>query len=100
MLEASSVIVAKDSAKIEAEDEVYAFSAAQTYLKETAASDTALLANAQQRAQELLEEYVTNIGKAIGQEYSIKWIYLGETSAPSDTEQGPVESESAPVEEP
>lgn len=95
-----SFIVAKDSAKIEAEDEVYAFSAAQTYLEETAASDTALLANAQQRAQELLEEYVTNIGKAMGQEYSIKWIYLDETSAPSDTEQDPVESESASVEKP
>lgn len=95
-----SFIVAKDSAKIEAEDEVYAFSAAQTYLEETAASDTALLANAQQRAQELLEEYVTDIGKAMGQEYSIKWIYLDETSAPSDTERDPVESESASIEEP
>lgn len=95
-----SFIVAKDSAKVEAEDEVYAFSAAQTYLEETASSDTALLANAQQRAQELLEEYITNIGKAVGQEYTIKWIYLDETSAPSDTEQEPAESASTPVEEP
>lgn len=86
-----SFIVAKNSAKIQAEDEVYAFEAAQTYLEQTAAGDTALLANAQQRAQELLEEYITNIGKAVGQEYTIKWIYLDDSSGSIDTEQTLVE---------
>lgn len=86
-----SFIVAKNSAKIQAEDEVYAFEAAQTYLEQTAAADTALLANAQQRAQELLEEYITNIGKAVGQEYTIKWIYLDDSSGTIDSEQTLVE---------
>ena len=71
-----SFIVKKDSAKIEAADEVAAFEAAQRRLEETAASDTALLANAQQRAQALLEDYVTNIGNAVGIEYSLKWVYI------------------------
>ncbi|OUP64868.1 hypothetical protein B5F12_04265 [Pseudoflavonifractor sp. An176] len=86
-----SFIVAKNSAKIQAEDEVYAFEAAQTYLEQAAADDTALLASAQQRAQELLEEYITNIGKAVGQEYTIKWIYLDDSSESIDTEQTPAE---------
>ncbi|NLO41194.1 MAG: DUF4230 domain-containing protein [Ruminiclostridium sp.] len=71
-----SFIVKKDSAKIEAADEVAAFEVAQRRLEETAASDTALLANAQQRAQALLEDYVTNIGNAVGIEYSLKWVYI------------------------
>jgi len=74
-----SYIIDKDSAKIEAADETAAFAAAQTKLLETAESDTTLLASAQQRAQALLEDYVTNIGNAVGVEYSIKWIY---TDAP------------------
>ena len=86
-----SFIVAKNSAKIQAEDEVYAFEAAQTYLEQAAADDTALLASAQQRAQELLEEYITNIGKAVGQEYTITWIYLDDSSESIDTEQTPAE---------
>lgn len=71
-----SYIVDKDSADITAEDEVKAFEEAQLQLQENAASDRALLAGAQQRAQALLEDYVTNIGNAVGKEYSIKWVYL------------------------
>ena len=82
-----SFIVAKDSAKIEAKDEVAAFAAAQTYLEENASSDTALLASAQQRAQGLLEDYITNIGKAVGKEYSVKWNYLNGNSVSSGNEQ-------------
>lgn len=81
-----SFIVADGSASINAEDEVAAFDAAQTKLQETAASDTVLLANAQQRAQSLLEDYVTNVGNVVGKEYTIQWIYLDEegmeTAAP------------------
>ena len=73
-----SFIVAQDSAAIEAEDEVYAFADAQAKLEETASQDTALLASAQQQAQQLLEDYITNIGKATGKSYSIEWIYLDE----------------------
>ena len=81
-----SFIVADGSASISAEDEVAAFDAAQSKLQETAADDTVLLANAQQRAQSLLEDYVTNVGNVVGKEYTIQWVYLDEegeqTTAP------------------
>lgn len=71
-----SFIVAKDSAKVEAEHQIEAFKEAQTKMQEEASSDTVLLANAQQRAQKLLEDYVNNIGNCVGKTYSIKWVYL------------------------
>lgn len=97
-----SYIVAKDSAAIEAEDEIAAFSVAQADLEATASQDTALLASAQQQAQQLLEDYITNIGKATGKSYSIEWIYLDENNVPVGSEQtdpGTVEESSAPAED-
>ena len=96
-----SYIVAKDSAAIEAEDEIEAFSVAQADLEVTASQDTALLASAQQQAQQLLEDYITNIGKATGKSYSIEWIYLDENNVPVGSEQtapGTMEESSAPAE--
>ena len=63
-----SFIVDKKSADIEAADEVQAFSEAQAKLEEVASADKALLTNAQQRAQSLLEEYITNIGNSVGKQ--------------------------------
>lgn len=77
-----SFIVDKDSADIEAADEVKAFDAAQIKLEENAASDKALLASAQQRAQSLLEQYISNIGNAVGKQYSIKWVYADADGKP------------------
>lgn len=77
-----SFIVAKNSADVDASDEVKAFDEAQSKLQENAASDTALLASAQQQAQDLLEDYITNIGNAVGKEYTIKWIYTDATDNP------------------
>lgn len=71
-----SFIVANDSAKIEAEHQTAAFQEAQSKMQQDASEDTILLANAQQRAQELLEGYVKNIGGCVGREYQIKWKYL------------------------
>lgn len=82
-----SYIVAQDSAAIEAEDEIEAFSVAQADLEATASQDTALLASAQQQAQQLLEDYITNIGKATGKSYTIEWIYLDENNVPVGSEQ-------------
>lgn len=96
-----SYIVAKNSAAIEAEDEIAAFSVAQADLEATASQDTALLASAQQQAQQLLEDYVTNIGKATGKSYTIEWIYLDENNVPVGSEQtapGTMEESSAPAE--
>ena len=85
-LSEDSYIVAKDSARISAEDEVAAFAQAQADLEETAASDTALLSSAQQRAQDLLEEYVQNIGEAVGKDYTIQWVYLDSADSAPQSE--------------
>ncbi len=71
-----SFIVANNSAAIEAEDEIKAFEEAQANMETNAANNSALLASAQQRAQSLLEEYIKNIGDAVGTEYTVKWLYL------------------------
>lgn len=95
-LSEDSYIVAKDSAKISAEDEVAAFAQAQANLEKTAASDTALLSSAQQRAQNLLEEYVQNIGEAVGKDYTIQWVYLNsDDSAPQSEVNSQAESQNS-----
>ena len=71
-----SFVVAKNSAKIEAEHQTAAFKEAQAKMQEAASSDTALLSNAQQRAQKLIEDYVNNIGSCIDKKYKITWEYL------------------------
>ena len=95
-LSEDSYIVAKDSARISAEDEVAAFAQAQADLEETTASDTALLSSAQQRAQDLLEEYVQNIGEAVGKDYTIQWVYLDSAdSAPQPEINSQAESQNS-----
>ena len=74
-----------DLAKVEAADEVLAVSEAERQLEETAAKDKTLLANAQQRAKSLLEEYIKNIGEAVGEEYKIDWIYVDASGNPLGT---------------
>ena len=68
-----SFIVDQGSAKITAEDETAAFAQAQARMEEAAAGDRVLLSSARQRAQTLLEEYVKNIGAAVGREYTVRW---------------------------
>lgn len=97
-LSKDSFIVADGSAKISAEDEVEAFDVAQTKLQETASTDTVLLANAQQRAQSLLEDYVMNVGRVVGTEYTIQWIYLDENGEKTEGPSTSVAAESAPEE--
>lgn len=55
-------------------------------MEQAAAKNTALLSNAQERAQKLLEDYINNIGDAIGKEYNIKWVYIEDTSVENETE--------------
>ena len=71
-----SFIVAKNSAKVEAEHQTEAFKSAKDKLESEAKSNFTLLAAAQQRVQKLLEDYVANIGNSVGKTYKIKWIYL------------------------
>jgi len=72
----NAFIVDKDSASVTGEDQTLAFKQAQQNMVNSASADSALLASAQQRAQTLLEEYVENIGTAVGKEYSIEWKYV------------------------
>lgn len=75
-LSPDSFVVDSKSADITAEDQTYAFEQAQSDLWNTAASDTALLSQAQERTKELLEGYVNNIGDAFGIEYTVNWVYV------------------------
>ena len=84
-LTADSYIIDKDSADITAEDQTRVFENAQADMLAQASNDHLLLFNAQQRAQMLLEDYVTNIGNAIGVTYQINWIYLDENGKPIDS---------------
>lgn len=84
-LNEDSFIVDKNSATVTGQDEVAALAEADERLKQTAANDRVLLSNAQQRAMELLEEYVRNIGTAVGKEYRITWIYVDDEGNPSGT---------------
>lgn len=70
-----SFYVDTDSADVEAEDQTKAFDAAQNNMEESAKKDETLLNSAQDRAQVLLEDYVNNIGKAVGVDYNIEWQY-------------------------
>lgn len=75
-LSKDSFIVDSKSADITAEDQTYAFEQAQQDLWDAAASDTALLSQAQERTKQLLEDYVKNIGDAFGVKYTVKWVYV------------------------
>lgn len=81
-----SYIVAQNSAEVTAEDEVMAFGEAQKKLEETAAADKNLLAEAQQRTQILLEDYIKNIGNTVGKEYTINWKYIDENGNSSNAQ--------------
>ena len=72
-LNEDSFIVDKDSADVTAEDQTEAFAQAQEQLEDNARNDTALLAEAQQRAKSLLEDYVKNIGSEMGVDYTVQW---------------------------
>ena len=77
-----SFIIAEDSADITAEDEVAAFREAQNKMLQSASEDSALLANARQRAQNLIEDYVKNIGSSVGRQYYVEWIDIDENGNP------------------
>jgi len=82
-----SYIFDKDSAKTDVMDEVTAFNEAQKDMTDSAAENTVLLAEAQQRAKSLLEEYVMNIGRAVGRAYTIEWVYPDGTAAKTEETQ-------------
>lgn len=50
-------------------------------MSESVKSNKSLLLNAQDRAQELIENYIKKLGEISNIEYQIKWIYEGSTEA-------------------
>jgi hypothetical protein len=86
-----SYIVDVKSAKITAEDETRAMNEAKAKMLETAKSDKALLISAQERAKELVKNYVENIGACVGKNYNIVW-KEADDSITSDATETPVES--------
>ena len=55
------------------EEETATLASAQDDMEETAAANTQLLEQAKERAKELIEGYVKNIGELIGEEYTVQW---------------------------
>ena len=68
-----SYYYAKNSAIADADDQTKAYKKAEKEMEKTAANDTVLLAQAQQRVQSMLEDYVKNMGTMLGKEYTITW---------------------------
>ena len=60
--------------EISAEKQSDAFAAAEEKIKETAENDKALLLQARQRTETLLEEYARNIGELQGKEYQVEFV--------------------------
>ena len=76
------------------EEQSEAYRQAQNNMKETAEKNRALMANAQDNAKELLENYVKSVGEAIGVTYTIEWKYLEDQSQVKEIEP-PTESKTA-----
>lgn len=77
-LSPDSYIVDKASAPVTAEDEVYAFQEAQDGLQKTVEADNNMMNLAQERAEELLRNYVNSLAKATGTEYRVEFHYIEE----------------------
>ena len=75
-LNKDSFILEQGSAAVNAEDETSTHSKAKEEMMKAASEDAALLANAQQRAKQLIENYVNNISESIGKQYTVKWVYI------------------------
>ena len=60
--------------KITKEEETATLAEAQNNMEETAQENTALLVQAKERAKNLLEGYVKNVGEQIGEEYTVEWV--------------------------
>ncbi len=60
--------------KITSEDQNEAFQQAQSEMKEKASADTTILNRAKNNAKKLIEEYIINVGKLIGEEYTVEWL--------------------------
>lgn len=62
--------------EITKEEETAALAESQRNMKETAKANGALLVQAKERAKNLLEGYVKNVGEQIGEKYTVEWVEI------------------------
>lgn len=75
-LKEETIVANKDGIfknKITAEEQKAAVAEAQLKMEETALKNEILMLQAQNHAKKLIENHITNLGKAIGAEYTIEW---------------------------
>ena len=71
--------------KINADDQTEAIKTAQENMLENVESDDSLLQQAEQRAQELLEQYVKNVGDAMGKTYEVSFVIAEDAGTNTDS---------------
>ena len=71
--------------KINADDQTEAIKTAQENMLENVESDDSLLQQAEQRAQELLEQYVKNVGNAMGKTYEVSFVIAEDAGTNTDS---------------
>lgn len=72
--------------KPNANEQSEAYRQAQETMKKSAEQNHSLMANAQDNAKQLLENYVKTIAEAIGVDYKIEWEYLSDNSSTEKAE--------------
>ena len=73
--------------KINADDQTEAIKTAQENMLENVESDDSLLQQAEQRAQELLEQYVKNVGNAMGKTYEVSFVIAEDAGTNTDSKE-------------
>lgn len=62
--------------EITKEEETAALASAQADMEETAQANRSLLNQAKERAKNIIEGYVKNVGEQLGVEYTVEWVDL------------------------
>lgn len=60
--------------EITIEDQNQAFSQEQSKMEASANNDTTILNRAKNNAKKLIEQYIVNVGKEVGENYKVKWL--------------------------
>ncbi len=59
---------------ITTEEKTLAFAEAQSAMQEAAEENNSLLSQAYDRAQRVIENYIINVGKEVGEDYTVQWV--------------------------
>ncbi len=73
--------------EITLEDETAAIEDAQRKMEENVRNNKSLLLSAQSRAQELIENYIVQLGNVTGVNYKITWVYEDGTASEAESTQ-------------